>query len=365
MRAAIRILAVHALILAIAASAATAATMVRRKNISKIEGVRENQLLGYGLVVGLAGSGDGTDATKQTVANMMERLGVMVPIDDINTDNVAAVLVTARLPSFVKAGDTIDVIISSIGDAESLQGGTLIMTPLTGADGNTYAVAQGPVSIGGWTEGRATARNVKGHPTVARIANGATVERKVPNMVMNMDTVRLSLNNPDFTTATNIVETINTMGGDFGSARAVDASTVEVTPPQKFRGDLVPFIANLESLQVKQDHVSKVVINEKTGTIVMGFDVAINPVYIAHGPLTVKVEEQTEVSQPLPFSGGETLPVTREQLEVSEKEANIKKVMTGELVNALNKMRVTASDIIAIFQALKASGALQAELEII
>jgi len=365
MRAAVRIITIQALVLAIVASVAAASTMVRIKDIAKFKGVRVNQLLGYGLVVGLAGTGDGSDTTKQAVGNMMERLGIVVPIDGIDTDNVAAVLVTANLPAFAKPTSTIDVVVSSIGDADSLQGGTLIMTPLQGADGRVYAVAQGPISLGGWTEGRATGRNSKGHPTVARIPNGATVEREVHMEIAQSDEEFLILNNPDSTTATNIVEAINALNGEYGTAKAVDSSTIEITPPLRYVEDRVTLRSDIENLQVKQDHISKVVINEKTGTIVIGFDVAINPVYIAHGPLTVKVDTQTDVSQPLPFSGGQTLPITQQQVQVDESKVNLKRVLTGELVDALNRMRVTASDIIAIFQALKASGALQADLEII
>lgn len=336
---------------------------VKLKDIAKVEGVRENQLFGYGLVVGLAGTGDGVRMTKQTIANMLERLGLVVEINDVNADNVAAVMVTATLPSFIKPGDTIDVVVSSIGDADSLQGGTLILTPLKGADGNVYAVAQGAVSIGGWNAGGAGGgRNSKGHPTVARVPNGATVENTVPAEFIFGDKIFLSMNNADFTTASNIVDGINFRFGR-NSAKALNSSTIEITPPQSALDNIVPFIAELENIQVDQDQVSKVVINEKTGTIVMGGDVSITPVAIAHGTLTVMIKPRTEIFQPdTSFTMGETVVAQNEDINTEEKEVTFSRVSTGDVVDALNKMGVTASDIIAILQALKMAGALQAEV---
>lgn len=348
------------IITAVAAGAAFGA--VRLKDVARVEGVRENQLFGYGIVVGLDGTGDGVTMTKQTVANMIERLGLTIDVDQINVDNIGAVMVTASLPAFAKPGDTIDVVVSSVGDADSLQGGTLIMTPLKGADGNVYAVAQGAVSIGGWTAGRGGASQSKGHPTVGRIPGGATVEREVPTEVVDFDKIHLSLHNPDFTTASNIVRAINFRNGS-DIAKAVDAATIEITPPAGAIDDIVPFIADLENIPVEQDQVSRVVINEKTGTIVMGGDVTISPVAIAHGTLTVKVKPQTDVYLPGPFTDvDEATVVESDDIEAEEKKVAFSRVSTGDVVDALNKMGVTASDIIAILQALKASGALQAEI---
>jgi flagellar P-ring protein precursor FlgI len=345
---------------------AAASAAVRIKDIARVAGVRENQLIGYGLVAGLRGTGDGIRMTKQTVANMMQRLGINVNISDINVDNIGAVMVTANLPAFIKTGDTIDVVVSSVGDANSLQGGTLMMTPLKGADGKVYAVAQGPLSLGGWAaKGGGGGGNVKGHPTVGRIAGGATVEREVSAEIVTQDNkIFLSLNSPDFTTATNVTKKINLRFGK-GTAKATDGATVEVAIPDESTDNVVPFISEVENLQVEQDEVAKVVINERTGTIVMGGDVSISPVAIAHGTLTVTVKPTTEVSQPLvPLAGGSTVVIPTQNLKVQENKVAFTRVSASDIVDALNKMKVTASDVIAIFQALKASGALQAELVI-
>jgi len=358
-----RVLAISFLILLITCGGAAAA--VRIKDLAKVNGVRENQLFGYGLVVGLNGTGDGIRMTKQTVANLLERLGVNVSIGDINVDNVAAVMVTTTLPAFVKNGDTLDVVVSSVGDANSLRGGTLLMTPLKGADGKVYAVAQGPVSLGGWSEKGGGGTNQKGHPTVGRIAGGATVEREVPAEILSQDNkIALNLNNPDFTTASNISEKLNLRFGK-GCAKALDAATVEINVPDESVSDIVPFISALENLQIEQDQVAKVVINERTGTIVMGGEVTITPVAIAHGSLMVTVKPTTEVSQPLvPFGGGNTVVIPNTNTKVVENKVSFTRVSASDIVDALNKMKVTASDIIAIFQALKAADALQAELVI-
>lgn len=349
-------------LLAVMVTAVTAHGAVRIKDIAKIEGVRENQLFGYGIVVGLAGSGDGVRMTKQTIANMLERLGLVVDVNDINADNVAAVMVTATLPAFVKSGDTIDVVVSSIGDADSLQGGTLILTPLKGADGNVYAIAQGGVSIGGWNSSSGGGKQAKGHPTVARIPNGATVENTVPTEIIFGESIFLSMNTADFTTATNIADGVNFRFGR-GSAKAVNSSTIEITPPADALDNIVPFISELENIQVDQEQVSKVVINEKTGTIVMGGDVSITPVAIAHGTLTVMIKPRTEIYQPdTSFTLGETVAIQSESIDTEEKEVVFTRISTGDVVDALNKMGVTSSDIIAILQALKVAGALQADI---
>ncbi len=349
-------------IFAITITATTTLGAVRLKDIARVEGVRENQLLGYGIVVGLDGTGDGITMTKQTVANMIQRLGLTLDINQINVDNIGAVMVTANLPAFAKPGDTIDVVVSSVGDANSLQGGTLIMTALKGADDRVYAVAQGPVSLGGWTTGKGGANKKKGHPTVGRIPDGATVEREVPTEILENDRLFLTLHNPDFTTASNIVRAINFRNGN-DIAKAVDPSTIEIIPPADAIDDIVPFIADLENIPVEQDQVARVVINEKTGTIVMGGDVTISPVAIAHGTLTITVKPQTDVYLPGPFTDvNKATTVETNDVTAEEKKVAFNRVSTGDVVDALNKMGVSASDIIAILQALKVSGALQAEV---
>ncbi|HOO57226.1 MAG TPA: flagellar basal body P-ring protein FlgI [bacterium] len=360
MKTAFRTITIAGMILLLATVGAFSA---RIKDIAKVSGVRQNQLVGYGLVVGLAGTGDGVRMTKQTVANMLEKMGVNVDIGDINVDNAAAVMVTANLNAFTKSGHTIDVVVSSIGDADSLQGGTLIMTPLKGADGRVYAVAQGPVSLGGWSAGRAGGRQSKGHPTVARISDGATVEREVPaDFLGPRERIILNLNNPDFTTAANLSDKVNMRFGP-GTAKAIDSSSIEVKVPDDLIDDVVPFMAEIEAIEVEQDQISKVVINERTGTIVMGGDVTITPVAVAHGTLTVTVKPDFEISQPdTPFGGGETVVAKRPNIEAEEKQVSFTRVSTSDIVDALNAMGVTPSDIIAILQALKVSGALQAEI---
>jgi flagellar P-ring protein FlgI len=362
MKTAYRILSITLLTVILAGASAFGA--VRIKDVARVAGVRENQLFGYGLVVGLAGTGDGVRMTKQTVANLLERLGINVAIGDINANNVAAVMVTANLPSFVKSGDVIDVVVSSVGDANTLRGGTLLMTPLKGADGRVYAVAQGALSLGGWTaKGGGGGSNQKGHPNVGRIAGGATVEREVPAEIISQDNkIYLNMNNPDFTTAAHISDKINLRYGK-GTAKANDAATIQISVPDSSTDNIIPFIAEVENLQVEQDQVAKVVINEKTGTIVMGGDVTITPVAIAHGTLTVAIKPSTAVSQPLvPLAGGNTVVIPQTTTKVVENKVAFTRVSASDIVDALNKMKVTASDIIAIFQALKVSGALQAEL---
>ncbi len=343
--------------------ATSAAAAVRLKDIAHFEGVRSNQLLGYGLVVGLAGTGDGVTMTKSAMANMMNRLGLTMKIDEINTDNLAVVLVTADLPPFVNEGDLLDVTVSSIGDAESLQGGVLVMTPLKGADGNVYAVAQGPVSVGGFSASGGGGNKKKGHPTVARIPSGASVEKIVPTEFMAGGKVKLILNAPDFTTATDAVKAINSRFGE-GTARANDASMIVITPADKFQKDIVPFISDVENITIeKQDLVSKIVINEKTGTIVMGGNVPVSPAAIAHGSLTVTIKPERVIAG---GSGG-LIPSTPQQftdtqVTTEEKQVSFSRITSEDVVKALNELGVTASDIIAILQALKTAGALQAEI---
>ncbi|MFA6450630.1 MAG: flagellar basal body P-ring protein FlgI [bacterium] len=360
MKTAYRIISITLLAVTLAGSAAFGA---RIKDVARVAGVRENQLFGYGLVVGLAGTGDGVRMTKQTIANLLERLGINVAIGDINANNTAAVMVTASLPSFVKSGDSIDAVVSSVGDANTLRGGTLLMTPLKGADGKVYAVAQGAISLGGWSEKGGGGSNKKGHPNVGRIAGGASVEREVPAEIISQDNnIYLNLNNPDFTTAAHISDKINLRFGK-GTAKATDSATIKISVPDASSENVVPFISEVENLQIEQDQVAKVVINEKTGTIVMGGDVTITPVAIAHGTLTVSIKPNTNVNQPLvPFAGGNTVVIPQSTTKVVENKVAFTRVSASDIVDAMNKMKVTASDIIAIFQALKVSGALQAEL---
>jgi len=347
-----------------------AATSQRIKDIAKIEGVRENQLVGFGLVTGLNGTGDGVDLTKNAVQNMLERFDIKVDIGGINVDNIAAVMITANMPAFVKPGDTVDVTVSSIGDADSLRGGTLLQTPLRGADGKVYAVAQGAVSIGGYSQGQGGAAASKGFPTSGRIPGGGIIERIIPTEIMVNNTIFINLNKPDFTNAARIQKAIDKKcataewRGLWGncSATALDASSIKIVAPGVGDENLVTYIAYVETLSVDIDHVAKVVINEKTGTIVMGADVKIDPVQIAHGSLSVKVDPGYNVSQPLPFSGGDTVVTTNPDIQVEEPTVTFHKVSVGDIVQALNDMGVTPSDIIAILQAAKVEGALQAEI---
>jgi flagellar P-ring protein precursor FlgI len=332
--------------------------------------VRSNQLVGYGLVVGLNGTGDSDDAkfTLQSMAAMLEKMGVTVNPADISVNNVAAVMVTADLPPFARLGSRIDALVNSIGDAKNLQGGTLLMTPLKGADGNVYAVTQGPVSTGGFSAGGASGDKVqKNFPTVGRVVQGALVEREIPFNLNQKDTLTLALHRPDFTTATRVAQAINAGLMD-QVATTQDSGTVKIQVPPVYAGNSVQLIATIENLGVTPDAVSRVVINERTGTVIMGENVRISTVAIAHGNLSVQIKETQNVSQPLPFSEGQTRVTPESQVLVQEGRQPLFVVQTGvsigEVVKALNALGVTPRDLIAIFQALKAAGALQAELEI-
>jgi flagellar P-ring protein FlgI len=346
------------------------AQAVRLKDIVEIDGVRKNQLVGYGLVVGLDGTGDGKKAvfTLQSMASMLEKMGVTVDRDEIQVKNVAAVMVTADLPPFAKRGNRLDVLVSSIGDAKNLQGGTLMLTPLKGVDGRIYAVAQGPVNTGGFGAGGAASSVTKNFPTVGRVLSGAVVEREVPNQFSSRDSLLFSLHNPDFNTAARVVKAINAQFAE-SLARAEDAGTIEVRIPQQYLGNTVPLLASLSTLEVEPDNDAKVVINERTGTVVMGASVRISTIAIAHGNLSIIVKEDTNVSQPLPFSEGQTAVTPDTQIDVREDASQLmvvpEGVSIGDVVNALNALGVTPRDLIAIFQAIKAAGALQADLEVI
>jgi flagellar P-ring protein precursor FlgI len=368
----IRILAVICLGILLVAVASDAAYAARIKDIANIRGVRQNQLFGYGLVVGLDGSGDGTKSlfTVQSLASMLEKMGVTIDPDDLKVKNVAAVMITADLPPFARTGSRIDVLVNSIGDAKNLQGGTLLLTPLKGADGKVYAVAQGPVSTGGFSYGKGTGTGVqKNFPTVANIVGGALIEREIANNFNERELLTLALHAPDFTTATRMAQAINAAFGD-ALARAPDAGTIEVKVPDLYRGRSVELVALIENIGVTPDMVSKIIINERTGTVIMGENVRIATIAIAHGNLSIQVNRQDNVSQPLPFSrGGQTVVTSDRDMVVQEGSNPLflveSGVSIGEVVRALNALGVSPRDLIAIFQALKAAGALQAELQII
>jgi flagellar P-ring protein precursor FlgI len=343
---------------------------VRIKDIATVEGVRENQIVGYGLVVGLNGTGDSlrnSPFTENSIEGMLERLGAgNLSEDDIRTRNTAAVLVTGTLPPFARMGQTLDVVVSSIGDATSLRGGTLIVTPLSGADGEVYAVAQGPIAVAGYAAQGLNAEIVEGVPTVARIENGAIVEREISFVFNSLETVRLALRTPDFTTAQRVEEVINAALGS-GTAFALDSTTIEINAHDK--SDLAELISGIENLRVQPDAIARVVIDARSGTIVMGANVRIGEVAVSQGGLTVLVREQIEVSQPEPFSIGETVVVPQTEVEVREREAQFTvlegNVSLQRLVDGLNAIGVGATETISILQAIKAAGALYADLEII
>lgn len=342
----------------------------RIKELAELEGVRSNQLVGYGLVVGLDGTGDSasTRFTVQSLVNMMERLGVAVNPALVKVDNVAAVIVTADLPPFSRAGSTIDVSVASIGDADNLAGGTLLMTPLNAADGNVYAVAQGPLVVGSLAFGGKAATVQKNHPTSGRIPGGALIEREVPFVFGETDNLNYRLKNSDFTTVARMRDAVNQ---HFGTtlARSVDAGQLEIQVPDDFRDNVVEFVAQVEQLRVNPDTLARIVVNERTGTIVMGEGVRISTVAVSHGNLNLVISESARVSQPLPLSEGETVVVPETEIEVVEEAGNLvvmeQGVSIGDVASALNAIGATPRDLIAIFQAIKASGALYADLVVL
>ncbi len=358
-------------VLAIGIGSADAQTRI--KDIVDFEGVRENLLIGYGLVVGLNGTGDGLDAaifTRESLVGMLERLGVNARDNNLDTANVAAVMVTATLPPFATQGTRIDVTVSAIGDSDSLLGGQLLVTPMIGADGEVYAVAQGPLAVSGFSAQGQGASITRGVPTAGRIANGAIVEREIGFTLNQMETVRIALRNPDFTTSRRIAQAINAfVGGPI--AQSTDSGTVRMLVPDAYRNNAVALITDIEQLRVTPDMVAKVVIDEQTGVIVMGENVRINTVAIAQGNLTIRITETPQVSQPQPFAEqGETVVVPRTQIEIdddAEKKLSVlpQQVTLQELVNGLNALGVGPRDMISILQAIKAAGALQAELEVL
>jgi len=355
-----------ALILVLAAGRDVQAARI--KDIASLKGVRENQLVGYGLVVGLDGTGDGKSSlfTLQSLSSMLEKMGVTIDPEDLKVKNVAAVRVTADLPPFARSGSRIDSLVSSIGDAKNLQGGTLLLTPLKAPNGKVYAVAQGPLSTGGFSFGKGTGSGVqKNFPTVGRVVGGALIERELPSGFGDQERMTFALHTPDFTTATRMALAINTAFSQ-SLAQAPDAGTVQVQVPPLYRGRNVEFVALLEGLGVTPDAVSRVIINERTGTVIMGENVRLSTIAIAHGNLSVQVTQTQNVSQPLPFANGRTAVTTDRSIQVEEGNNPIflvnSGVSIGEVVRALNALGVSPRDLIAIFQALKSAGALQAEL---
>lgn len=357
------------LALCILTTQAAADQVVRIKDIARIEGARSNQLFGYGLVVGLEGTGDTQQTlfTVQSVSNMLQKLGVSVPAGRIKVKNVAAVMVTADLPPFLRPGSKIDVVVSSLGDARSLQGGTLLQTPLQAANGKVYAVAQGSVSVGGFTAGGGGNSVTKNHTTVGRIPGGALIEQSVPTTMNDGGSVNVLLNNPDFTTAVRIARAIDARLGS-GTASALDAATVQIQAIQS--QNVTGLIADVGELTVAQSSVARVIVNERTGTVVIGGTVQLSPVAVSHGNLSVEITTELQVSQPVPLSKtGETEVVPQTAVKATEDSSRMVALRPGttleELVRAMNELKVTPRDVVAILQALKQAGALHAELEII
>jgi flagellar P-ring protein precursor FlgI len=349
-----------------------AVAQVRLKDIVTIEGVRGNQLVGYGLVIGLQGTGDqlrNTPFTQQSLTAMLERMGINVADARVQTRNTSAVIVTATLPPFARQGTPIDVSVSSLGDSRSLNGGTLIVTPLMGADGEVYALAQGPVVVGGFQAAGQAQSISSGVTTQGRVPSGGIVEREVPASLRNVDSIRLALRAPDFTTAIRIEEVLNARFGP-GSASALDLGTVEVKVPFGYRERLPALIAQMESLQVRPETVARVVVDERTGTIIVGAQVRVDPVAITHGNLVIRVTESPVASQPGPLSNGETVVLPRTQVEVDDQRGKRLMVLPRAntlqaLVDGLNAMGLSPRDLISVLNALKASGALHAELQFI
>ena len=343
---------------------------IRIKDIANIKGVSQNQLVGYGLVVGLDGTGDDdkTEFTRQSLVSMLKGMGIFVNPKDVKVDNTAAVMVTATLPPFSRAGSRIDVVVSSIGNAETIQGGTLLLTPLKAPNGEVYAVAQGQVSIGGFSVKGAAGTVQKNHPTVGKIPGGAIIEKEVFVDLSVKNHIDITLKEPDFTTSLRIANVIEETFG-IGIAESPDAGTVTVMVTENHRSNIVAFLSQIENLEITPDSVAKVVLNERTGTIVMGERVRISTVAVSHGGLSIIVKEQPEVVQPLPFTMGETTVVPRTEIQVVEEKADLIVLPAGanigEVVRGLNSIGATPRDLIAILQAIKAAGALKAELEII
>src|SRR5205823_3268459 len=351
-------------------SSASAASRI--KDIGHFAGVRSNPLSGYGLVIGLNKTGDKrqTIFTQQSLLSMLERFGITLNNPSVRVENIAAVMVTTELGAFEKPGSRIDVTVSSIGDATSLQGGILLQTPLIAADGNTYAVAQGPLVLGGFSAGNASTGVTVNHPTVGRIPNGANVERAVlTGLPQTVESLELVLDRADFTTVRRAADALNTsFGGPIASP--IDARSIRLAVPANYQQRPVDFMSAVEAVTVDVDSKAKVVVNERTGTVIIGSDVSIAPVSIAHGNLSISIETQFNVSQAQPLAqGGQTVVTPEQKVTAQEQKSNFvtfnKGATVDELIRALNALGVTPRDTIAILEALKAAGALQAELEII
>lgn len=358
----------HLLFLATLALSAVALSGARVKDIAQVEGGRDNQLVGYGLVIGLSGDGDSNAvATLRSVSNTLRRFGLEIDPNDIKAKNVAAVMITADIGPFLRPGARIDVTVASLGDAKSLQGGILLQTPLLGADQRAYAVAQGPIAVGGFLGGAGGAGGAtvqKNHPTVGVISNGGIVEREIPTTLVKNGRMRFQLYNPDFTSAMRMAKAINAIFPD--TALAEDAASVAVDLPEAYTGREVEFIAHLGAIEVEPDTLARVVINERTGTIVATSNVRLSRVAISHGALTITVAQNLNAVQPGAFAGGETAILPTTQTDVQEVMGGFSVLdespSVERLANALNSLGVSTREMMAIFQTLKTSGALQAEL---
>jgi flagellar P-ring protein FlgI len=362
-----------ALLLMVGTAPGPALAFSRIKDLADVEGIRDNMLIGYGLVVGLNGTGDSlrnAPFTQQALQTMLERLGVNTRGAQVNTKDVAAVMVTGNLPPFALQGGHLDVTVSAMGDAKSLEGGTLLATPLLAADGDVYALAQGPLAVGGFAAQGAAASVTRGVPTSGRISNGAIVEREIGFNFASENSVRLSLRNPDLATAERMAMAINRYLGA-PAATASDPATVRLVRPAAYTGNIVSLLNDVEQLKIEPDLPAKVVIDEQSGIIVMGADVRISTVAIAQGNLTIRVTETPQVSQPQPFAQqGQTTVVPRTQIDVDEQTGKRLVVLDSgvslqTLVNGLNALGIGPRDMISILQAIKAAGALQADIEVI
>jgi len=367
------LLAVTGLALALLAGAANPSIAASRiKDVTNFEGIRDNLLVGYGLVVGLNNTGDTLSDghfTKQSPLAMLERLGVKPTEAGLSSKNVAAVIITASLPAFSRQGSRFDVTVSALGDSASLLGGTLLVSPLLGADGEVYGVAQGQVAVGGFSVGGDAETVTKGVPTSARIANGAIVERELNFDLASLKTIRVSLRNPDLTTARRVAQAMNAFLGT-DAARPSDPGTVQLRVPRGYENNVVGLLTDLEQLRVEPDQLARIIIDEQSGTIVMGENVRISTVAIAQGSLTIRITETAQVSQPGPFAEvGDTTTVARTDIQVDEGADNKLSVVNSgvtlqDLINGLNSLGIGPRDLITILQAVKAAGALQAEIQV-
>ncbi len=361
-------LALAGLVLALAVLGPGSAQGARIKDLAQVSGNRTNQLVGYGLVVGLSGTGDkrGSDFTVQSIFNMLDKMGVRVDKATLKPKNVAAVMVTAQMPVSAKPGGRLDVTVSSLGDSSSLLGGVLLVTPLKGVDGNIYAIAQGSLLVGGVSAGGAGASVSKNITTVGMIPGGANVERAVPFSFNDQSDLTLTLRSPDFSTATRMAKRVNESLGS-ALATAVDAGTVRLAVPPGHQGNLTQLVASIENIQVTPDSRARVVVDEKTGTVVLGQNVQISPVAVTQGNLQIQIQESADVSQPMPFSQGKTVATPQTNIGVNEENRKLKMIEGAtlqELVEGLNALGATPRDLISILRTLQSSGALAADLEV-